>query len=61
LQNRCRFKFVELWFVVTKIATRMICKDGVWGLNTLDCDGVVSGWSCVGDKGKRKGAGIGSR
>jgi hypothetical protein len=38
-----------------KVATRGSCKDGVWGVNALDCDNVVSNWSCVGDGGRRRG------
>lgn len=38
-----------------KVAARGSCKDGVWGVNALDCDNVVSSWSCVGDIGRRRG------
>ncbi len=37
-----------------KIVAKGSCKDDVWSLNVLDCDGVVSDWSCVGDEGRRK-------
>lgn len=41
-----------------KVVTKGSCKDGVWGLNILDCDNVINSWSCVGDRGKKKGARI---
>jgi len=46
------------WILVccNKVATRGSCKDGVWSLNVLDCDGVVSDWSSVSDEGKRTSA-----
>lgn len=36
-----------------KVATKGSYKNVVWGLNVLDCDGVVSGWSHAGDVGRR--------
>jgi len=41
-----------------KVVAKYSCKIGVWGLNVLDCDGNVSGWSCVGDVRRRIGARI---
>ncbi len=39
-----------------KVATRGSCKDGVWSLNVLHCDGIVIGWSRVGDEAKKMSA-----
>jgi hypothetical protein len=59
LVSSCKINVVPVnYSLLNKVVAKGSCKDGVWGLNGLDCDNVVNGSSFVGDGGRRRGIGI---